>query len=66
MEMGLAASISAVQHNHLRQEAQYRVMGMIKEKLENEGSSIMRLIEKQEEISRQIESHRGQNLNIYA
>lgn len=66
MEMSLAANLSAVQHNHIRQEAQYRVMGMVKEKLEDEGSAIMRLIEKQEEIIKEIEPHRGQKLNIYA
>lgn len=66
MEMRLAANITAMHHDNLRQEAQYRVMGMVKEKVENEGASIVRLLEKQKEISDMIESHRGQNLNIYA
>lgn len=66
MEMSLASSISSMQHNQIRLEAQYKVMGMIKDKMEEEGAQIIRLLDKQMEIQRQIESHRGQNLNIYA
>lgn len=66
MEMRLASSISAMHHNNLRQEAQYRILGMIKEKMEAEGASIIRLLEKQDEIRQQMEGHRGQNVNFLA
>lgn len=66
MEMRLAANISAMQNQNLRQEAQYRVLGMVKEKLEEEGAAIVRLLEKQEEIQQEMEAHRGQNVNFLA